>query len=375
MLIASAALFLFPVIALYVAMQYKVGKAATIAMWWITFWIIVLMLYFIVVVNPDITTASLRGNTLLGLKYVFTATQDVFSKTGKTITNTFNKAVAQATGEEYTGDAESRVGIYVENVKGVESRYTNMSNVFVEAKISAENLKESVDVNTICFIDNIGPGLASPTMMYNVSDNYENIVECNFGRLQPGIYNAIVRINFQFETSSDIKYTFVNSGIKSNQYDKLNINPITVATYTGGPVQLGLPDLSQPLRVDVVPGSNTQLSSYPFGVSLRNIWPQGYVTKGIIYMLNVPNEITLIDCSRNYTSESTQDPVTKRNIYYFRVDDKNARDKFDGIQCRININDVNQLLGSDLKSERTFAARVLYEYAVESSTMIVVEKS
>lgn len=373
MLIVSAALFLFPVIALYVALQFKRGKAPTIAMWWITFWIIVLVLYFVVVVNPAITTASLRGNTLLGVQYVFTQTKDIFVKTEKTIGSTFDKAVAQATGQPYQGDEESRVGIYVEDVKGIESRYTNMSNVYVEAKISAVNLKELVNINTICYIDNIGPGLASPTMIYNVTDNYENIVGCQFGRLPVGVYTAKVRVNFQFETSSDIQYTFVNSGIKSDQYAKLNIEPKVVATYTGGPVALGLPDIDQPLRIDVIQGSNTQLSTYPFGVSLQNMWPQGQVIKGIKYMLDIPKEITLIDCSRNFTSDSMPDSSTGRNIYYFEVNDSNALDRFDAIQCRMNINDVKGLLGNDLKSVRTFAARVRYEYAVEGSTSIVVE--
>ena len=374
-LIASAALFLFPIIALYVALQYKGGKSATLSMWWITFWIIVLLLYFIVVVNPDMTTASLKGNTLVGVKYVFTQTKDIFSKTGKTITDAVNKAIAQATGTYNPSTEESRVGIYVEDVKGIESRYTNMSNVYVEARIKAENVKELIDVNTICYIDGIGAGIVSPTMIYNVSDNYDTLIGCNFGKLNPGVYEVKVRANFQFETTSDIKYTFVNSGMKSDQFQKLNIDPQTISTYTGGPVELGLSSIGQPLRIDVIEGQNTELSTYPFGVSLKNKWTQGEVIKGIVYVLDIPKEITLVDCSRNFTDKSEPDSSTNRNTYTFKVDKDNIRDKFDAVQCRMNIKDVNGLLGSDLKSVKTFAARVLYEYAVESSTSIVVEKN
>jgi hypothetical protein len=110
-------------------------------------------------------------------------------------------------------------------------------------------------------------------------------------------------------------------------------------------------------------------------VSLQKKWAEGEIIKGIKYMLDVPKEITLVDCSRNYTQDSTQDAESGRNIYFFEVNTNNVRDKFDAVQCRMNINNVKGLLGTDLKSVKTFAARVKYEYAVESSTSIIVEQS
>jgi hypothetical protein len=363
-----------PILVLYLGLRFPEGslpRKLTIA------YIFVLCLFIIFWVvstyAPDQNTKVLIKNPSAGLKYMGSVFTKTFTKVGTSFSTTINRAVAQATGQPYEGDEESEAGIYIEDVHPLETTYSNESEVYVEAKIRAVNVKESYIVNTICFIDGVTQGIANPAIIYDVTSGYENIIGCNLGQLKTGTYDVKVRINFEYETTSDITYTFVNSNLKSDQYDKLGIESTTVATYTGGPVELGLPSLTQPLRITVDPKTNTQLSSYPFGVSLKNDWPQGKVVKGKVYVLDVPAEIKLVDCSRNPMNVSEPDPSTGRNTYRFEMNTTDARDSFDAVTCRMNLIDVKKLLGLDLKSVKTFAAKARYEYAVEETTTVEVE--
>ena len=382
-LLLTGLIVLIPVVPLYIA--FKFSDRSVIKKWAklvIAFWVIVFALYAITTFMPDQSSKILMNNPMAGVKYVWGIVGKTMDKTTTSIDNAFKRAVAQATGQPYDGQEESQVGIYVEDVRPLESRYNSNSKVFVEAKIRATNVKEKMNINTICYIENVKQGTVNPTILYNVIGEYDNIVSCSLGQLKEGNYEVKVRANFEFESTSDIEYTFVGSDIKSDQYSKLNINPTSIATYTGGPVELGLPSLTQPLRIDIdklnlglSTQTNTQLSSYPFGVSLRNNWPQGRVIRGLKYILNVPKEVTLVDCSRNATTILEPDPATNRNTYTFMIDTTNAQDMFDAVTCRVNINDVKGLLGNDLKSVKTFAARAQYEYAVEGTTTLVIEKN
>jgi len=376
-LVFSGLLFLFPLLPLYIGMKFPqqtfIGKASK---WYMVFWVIVLAFYLITTFAPDMNTKSLVKNPMAGVSYVIDGVSKIFSKTFGSFNNALSRAIAQATGQPYEGQEESRVGIYVEDVKPIESKYNTNADVYVEARIKAVNVKEVIPkVNVICWIENVHQGDVYPAMLYDVIGDYDNIVSCNLGKLKEGNYEVKVKANFEFEGTSDIEYTFVNKEIKSDQYDKLGIDPNTIATYTGGPVEIGLPSLTQPLRVDV--NTKGQLSSYPFGVSLKNKWPQGKVIRGIGYILNVPEEIRLSDCSRDPdpARKSEPDNELKRNIYVFEMNETNAGDTFDAVTCRMKFNDISALLGNDLKNVKTFAAKARYEYAVESSTMIIVEKN
>jgi hypothetical protein len=376
LLIVSGMLFWFPILPVYFGLKFSDKTwVRKLVMIYIAVWCIFVLFWAATTLAPDQSTQIMIKDPMAGARYIGSIFGGTFSKVGTAFHNTVQRAIAQATGQPYGGEEESRVGIYVENVHPVETRYSTESEVFIEATIRAVNVKEFYTVNTICYIDGVSQGSVNPTIMYDVTDNYENIIGCNLGRLNAGTYDVKVRANFEFETTSDITYTFVNANLRSDQFAKLGIAQDTVATYTGGPVELGLPALTQPLRISVDPQKNAQLSTYPFGVSLQNKWNQGKVMKGKSYILDVPGEVKLIDCSRTPIEVAEPDPNTGRNTYKFEMNSTSVRDSFDAVRCRMNFVDVNKLLGSDLKSVKTFAARARYEYAVEDMTTIVVEKN
>jgi hypothetical protein len=225
----------------------------------------------------------------------------------------------------------------------------------------------------MCYIPSVHQGTTNPIILPEVSADYENIIDCELGKLAEGNYEVKVRATFEFESTSDIEYTFVSTNIKTDQYTRLDINPTTIATYTGGPVAVGLPSLGQPLRIDTTLDQNN-IVSYPFGVSLQNKWPQGKIMKGIAYTLNVPKEIKLVECSREPT-ESIEPNSDERNIYMFKANLTDAQDIFDAVTCRMKIEDTQKLLGNNLKSVKTFAAKATYQYAIEGSTSIHINKN
>jgi len=375
----SGVIFLFPLLPLYLGIRFP--ENSSINKWskrYFVLWAIILVFYLIVTFAPDQNTKTLIKDPMAGVKYVLSGVGGTFEKTYKTFDTSIKRAIAQATGQPYEGQEESQVGIYITDVKPLESKYNTNSEVYVEAKVSAKNVKQAVPIISLfCYIPDVKSGNVSPSQLPNMRENDENIVDCNLGKLKEGSYDVKVKANFQFETTSDIEYTFVSQGVRTDQYKALGIDEKTIATYTGGPVELGLPSLQQPLRILIDESNkNVQLSSYPFGVSLKNKWPQGKVVRGIRYILDVPDEVKLVGCSRNPVYvRNTTDGSTYRNIYSFNINTANAQDVFDAVSCRMQFDDVTKLLGNDLKSVKTFAARAVYEYSIEESTLVVVEKN
>jgi hypothetical protein len=365
---------MFPILPLYIGLQFPSESIFSKLTKVYIFGFLIFMLFNLMTsFGVGETSKAMITDPFSGVRFFVTTADRTFGKVADSIDTAFERAVAKATGQAYEGEEESRVGIYVEDVKSLESRYNTWSNIYVEAKISAENIKEKINIKTLCYIENVRQGTVVPSILANVTDNYQNTIDCELGQLPAGNYEARVQAIFEFESSSDIQYTFVSDDIKSDQYARLNIDPQTIATYTGGPVELGLPALSQPLRIDAT-RMDGGIVNYPFGVSLKNKWSQGKVTRGIRYMLSVPPEVELVYCSRNYIS-MTRNQVNGRNEYVFEMNTSNAQDVFDAITCRMKFVDAPKLLGIDMKSVKTFAARAKYEYMIEQSTQIIVEST
>jgi hypothetical protein len=65
-----------------------------------------------------------------------------------------------------------------------------------------------------------------------------------------------------------------------------------------------------------------------------------------------------------------------RRQYVFKIDNNNLKERFDSVNCRIKSSDYNYLLGTNPTSppEHTFSATAVYEYQIDQSAYIVVEK-
>ena len=203
-------------------------------------------------------------------------------------------------------------------------------------------------------------------------NNDENVIDCHLGQLPKGNYQVFVTATFIFITDADIQYYFVDEKTRPELYKSMKIPDKSVATYTGGPVMVGLPSLNQPLRISA-DGSNKNVGNYPFGVSLTNSWSQGKVNRGINYTLEVPPGFELLDCNRKniHVGVGTQ---SDRSAYVFRTDDQNIKETFDSVTCRMHVTNARTIFNGDLVAIKTFNARAVYEYTVEGSTNINVQQ-
>jgi len=365
----------FPPLVLYLFMHYPEHSAGRkIIKWYFVIWTIIAVVYLLTMSSTQSALTNYKSgikNPTDSAKYVYDAIVKMMSKFYGTLSFSFNNLVTQATCPECAGQQENQRGIFLENVKPVEQKYYSTSDVWVEATIKAVNIKESVNIRNYCTVtDKNIRGNITPAAMNMISDDI-NTLDCHLGTLNPGTYEVAITSTFDFKTDAEVKYYFVDSSVNPQVYAKANIPQIAAPVYTGGPVSLGLPALHLPLRISP---TNQYNNVYPFGVQLDNKWTEGKVVKGKMFMLEVPSAIELEDCTRNTTI-----PVVRengRNKYNFSLSDANLRENFDSVTCRIKITDPSLLLGTNFEypPERTFNAEATYEYMVQGTTLVTVEK-
>lgn len=366
---------LFPPMIIYLMLKYP----DTSVMHKTALWIIIgLSIYaFLVLLNSP----TFQGTTVAG-KTTITKPWELIEDFGgnvystmtgamKNIERSFQMAVAKATGQKYEGEEEEQRGIIIENVKAVEKNYFTSSDIYVQARIKAQNLPGEVTVRTMCYVKDRTNGTTYPEVLTMVN-NDENIIDCHIGRLPKGNYQVFVTATFTFITDADIQYYFVDERTRPELYASMNIPDKSVATYTGGPVELGLPSLNQPLRISAN-GSNRYVGDYPFGVSLTNKWSQGKVNRGINYTLEIPAGFELDKCNRKLLKEFNTG-TNNRRAYVFDTNTQNIKEKFDSVTCRMHVINANTVLSGDLVAIKTFNARAVYEYVVEGSTNVNVQQ-
>jgi len=367
----------FPPLVLYLFLQYPEHSiGAKIIKIYFFIWIIIGILYL--VTSPAVKAATNNGqglqvDVLESVKYVGNGIWGLSDKFTKSISDAYAKNVALATGQQYEGDQESQVGIFLKDFKPLEKTYYSTSDIWLEAKITAQNIKDEVVIRNSCnVVDKNIRGTVTPYVL-NMTNNDENVLDCHIGSLTPGVYEVKLTSTFQFQTDAEIKYYFVDAGIKPETYSKAKIPDKSIAIYTGGPVAVGLPSLHQPLRIDPN-AADDALGNYPYGVSFTNNWVQGHINRGISYTLEVPSAVQLVNCTRKQSGPMISE--NDRNKYFFSISDINARTSFDSVTCRMKIINPSQLLGSNLESppERTFSANVVYEYTIEESATLIVQK-
>lgn len=365
----------FPVLPLYLMSKFPDNSGwHQSAKAWIVIWIILSM--FSLMTNPYYReqTTILKGTVVTPADAAGYFVKGLFNSVGKgaeAIWKSYDRMVKDATGQSYEGEEEEQRGILIDNVRSVEKNYYTSSDIYVQANIKSQNLLGEVGVRTRCYVKDRGNGTTFPEVLTMVN-NDENIIDCHLGQLPKGNYQIFVTATFIFITDADIQYYFVDEKTRPELYKSMKIPDKSVATYTGGPVMVGLPSLNQPLRISA-DGSNKNVGNYPFGVSLTNSWSQGKVNRGINYTLEVPRGFELLECNRKNqrTIGGTQEG---RIAYLFDTNDQNIKETFDSVTCRMHVTNPSVVFNGDLVAIKTFNARAVYEYTVEGSTNINVQQ-
>lgn len=371
----SGAILLLPPVVLYLMFKYPDHTLGNRVLKIYTFlWCVFLVL--LLLQSPFFQDSVKQGGKTItdpgGMIVLFgDSVVKTVENTLKSVEKSWNMAIASATGQPYAGEAEGQRGIYIENFKAIEKNYYTSSDIFAQAKIRATNLVGEITVRTKCFVVDGKTGVTYPEVITIINDD-ENLVDCDLGSLPKGNHHIKMTGSFEFETDARIEYSFVDESTRPELYKDLGINDeYAKAIYTGGPVQVGMPSLHQPLRVSIS-GKNKKVGNYPFGVSLTNGWTQGKLTRGLNYVLEVPPGIDLTQCNRNQTKEF--DTIDGRKRYYFSIDVNNVKETFDSVNCRMQMENPSELFRNDIVARRTFNAKVVYEYVVEQTTYLYVEE-
>lgn len=314
-------------------------------------------------------------NPMDSMTYVFNTAVKTVEKASNNMMRAWNAGIAKATGQTYSSSEEEQRGIYLESMKPVEPMYYTDSDVYVEAKLKAKNILVNIPVHTTCKVpDTAIKGRVTPEIKSLVDDD-ETWIDCHLGPLPAGTHAVTMTSTFTFETDSDIQYYFVDESTRPEMYKELKIPERTTAIYGGGPVAVGLLSFHQPMRISSNPDI-AQVGDYSFGVRLENKWSQGKIVRGNYYILEVPNTVKLIECNRKMNGQPTKVIIggkeTDRMQYKFLADDNNLKEVFDSVSCRISIVNPEGLFGQDIVAQKTFSAKVSYEYAVEQSTTVNV---
>ena len=366
----------FPPLVLYLMFKFPAG--AQFGKWYLYAWTILITIMLIT--SPaaqealgDSTEQFTKAQAALSVKTFAETAKKSVNKFIAGVSGAFDRAVAQATGQEYEGDEESRVGIFLEDVHPIEQQFYTSSEVYLQGTIRAKNIKETVIIKTRCYVPDTNiTGITYPETINMVNDD-ENYIDCKFpGHFAPGAFEVRMAAQFLFTTEAKINYYFIDASRRPESYVKTDIPKKTVAIYTGGPVVLGLPSLNQPLRIST-DMDNREVGDYPFGISLKNKWSEGEIVRGLNYTLDVPDSVTLYTCNRDW-SEGSPKESEGRKIYTFYIDNNNLKESFDSVTCRMRVNSPSEVLGSDIERapEVTFRGTATYEYAVEATSYVNV---
>ena len=314
------------------------------------------------------------ANPLSSFKVLGQSLGKSWSGTWKGVVISWDQMISSATGQPCSacnGQQENERGIFLSDAAPDEKVYYTSSQIHVSAKIRAQNLPKQINVRTSCYIeDNSAKGTSLPQSL-TLTQNDINQIDCQFNSLPAGLYTVHVVASFDYETDANIVYYFVDSKTSSSLYANLKIPQTAKAIYTGGPALLGLPELSLPLRVSN-DSKTTGQGNYPFGAKLVNSWT-GNIIRGLSYDLDVPQSVQLVSCSRNPITDQGEGGANDRKIYRFEINNTNLKETFDSVSCRMNIDEPG-IMGQDIVSQKTFAAKAIYEYSVDTTAILTVSK-
>jgi hypothetical protein len=293
-------------------------------------------------------------------------------------------------GAYYTGEVEKNkkapLGVKITSLRTADKTINNDTPVLIYGNVEATSfIGTSVQITPSCVIDRPGapeavvdpPGME---VLYGTGTSFQ----CTFPPLKTGTYTVQATASFPFETWAYIPYTFVDEERARNIAkqgqdirDVLDIPAVPVATYTSGPVIIGMGGSEQPILVrpnaDQVLQPGTRI-----GLTIDSAWDSGkllYVDK---VQLKVPRPFVLTDCDRKQLQGPQKDDKEPEEYtnYVFQNPTFDTTTTYSSITCKLTIPksasaDAARLVETE-KATRSFIAVVHYQYAVHEQTTVNV---
>lgn len=313
----------------------------------------------------------------------------VFAGTGNYIDKATNP------GAYYTGQIEETkqvpLGVEIESLRPIDPRITNESNVIVYGNVRARPMesnlfqRESVLIVPTCTIDTKDPPEATvdPISMDVVWGTYGQF-QCEFPPLQTRkTYSIVGRVTFPFETWAYLPYTFVDEDRARNiarsgkdLRTELGIIETPQATYTSGPVTLGMGGTPQPIIVR--PSQTTILADGArIGITLDSNWQNGKINHVTSLELKVPAPFSLVEasCDRKPTRVEQDPNDAEYTSYVFENPTIDKVTLYTSVTCKLAIDDreAAMMLVSSDTAVRSFIGRAVYEYSIQEKTSVRVE--
>jgi len=380
----NAILVIMPVLVIYLLWRFPehsiVNKLSRLYITLIVFTLIAIFLtssmasFFWSGTNSE----KLIKNPWSSIKDFFNLGASSFAKLGTNIGTSWNRMIASATGQPYEGDEQSVNGIFLTGIKALDEGrlYTNR-NIILNAKleIRTANLEDQTEFKVVnkCYEQNADVFSVTPETVIMSGNDWKDI-RCTTPNLRAGGHTIVFASNFDYYTEGTIQYWFIDRNKFESSYTNLNNVPMqTTAVYSGGPVELGLKQYYQPMKID-----SSHDATYQFGISLNNKWTagsgSGKITRGDKFMLEVPNVVTLKDCTRNIVSQTdTPDQTTQ---YFFSIKEEALATYFDSVECVMEFNDASTWLNTAPGEaiELTFKGAAWYNYELRQEKSITVEE-
>ena len=303
-----------------------------------------------------------------------------------------------ATGGYYEGQVEKNVaeplGVYIENIEKAEKEFYEDERILVWATIKARTLDEEhpVNVNLSCVADESLEGEGgvkgeiTPTekKTFQIETFEEEDISCQFNAgLEEGSHQIKLTAEFDFTTMAYLKTYFmekerrralIRDGV--DIFDEYGIKDRTpIAIYTNGPVKIGAETTkSLPLGVDKTAG----MTMPRLGITLENKW-LGKIKEIKSLDIEVPDSISIVDC--DYSFDGPWPGSEEGFVVYKLEEDEKANEKlkdieaYRSINCRLKIDNPDDLLGSTPLSVKYYRISTDYVYELGNYINVNVKRS
>ena len=351
----------------------------------------------------------------------------------KGILGIFDIEKKQLTGEYYAGvvdeNEQQKLGVSLERLQPTKPEFYRDEKVALSAVLTTRTLEDEVNVEVSCYQgakqgtkknkngkqEDLVYGAVYPDTAFTISDLQDEEIDCSFpeGSLDAGSNKVAVAAAYNFETIGYVKRYFTNkdalNAAKRQDIDLLQEYEIKdrqpIAKYTPGPVRLGIGPEEELLGI-----SEDEIVKPRLGITLDGDAGWGGHIKQINELVVVlPEEMSLdmqscsdpnfaeyeiSDCvadHRKYNTRQSQEcsaddsclntaceqELSGKHAYSLDVN-KNPKlysdlKSFITISCRLNIDDVQGLLGSTPLSTQYFYVKTRYAYETEKTGVVYVK--
>lgn len=370
------------------------GYAQRILHWYLIWGLIIPMIIFAVVgllkaqdMVPQFDLGKADTRTGFGgfIDTVKESTQEAWKK----VTGDYKQYTDP--GAYYTGRVEENKlkpnGVEILRFRPQDKTVSNESPIIVHGVVTAKSfIGTEIEVQPSCLIDrkNAPEASVDPTILEVIYGTGQTFT-CSFPPLKAGTYTVKGAVTFPFETWSYITYTFVDReramNIAKQQRDvntELDIPDEAVATFTSGPIMVGMGGSTQPILVNPA-GTPILQPGSSIGITIEPAWEGGKLQRVDRFELKVPAPFLLDTkrCDRNLTEPPTPDVYAEGYTnYVFQNPDEGPITTYTSVTCPLLIDDEAQaalLVTEADKTERSFIAVVRYWYTIDEKTTVQVK--